>query len=75
MYDSYQAVAGAVNNRDDDIKVEIKSLMLRQQLEKKMLNIILDDVRQKEDIREVMKYEDGLNRYLRKNMATLDEVF
>lgn len=29
----------------DDIKTEIKSLLLRQQLEKKMLNIILDEVK------------------------------
>lgn len=38
-----EAYAGGINL--DDAKTEIKGLLLRQQLEKKMLNIILDEVK------------------------------
>lgn len=48
---------------------------MRQQLEKKMLNIILDEVKSVENVKQLRQYEDGLNTYLGKTFGTLSEIF
>lgn len=40
-----------------------------------MLNIILDEVRQEENIRQLKQYEEGLNTYLGKTFKTLGDIF
>jgi hypothetical protein len=63
------------SSHEEDLKIQIKSIMLRQQLEKKMLNIILEEVKSEENLRQLRQYEDGLNLYLGRNFASLDEIF
>lgn len=60
---------------EEEARVEVKGLMLRQQLEKKMLNIILEEVRQEESVKGLRQYEEGLGKYLGKTFATLGEIF
>ena len=59
----------------EEARVEVKGLMLRQQLEKKMLNVILEEVRAEESIKGLKQYEEGLTKYLGKTFATLGEIF
>ena len=40
-----------------------------------MLNIILDEVKSVENVKQLRQYEDGLNTYLGKTFGTLSEIF
>jgi hypothetical protein len=57
----------------EEPNLQVKALMLRHQLEKKMLNIILEEVRTEE--KGVKQYEEGLTKYLGKSFGTLAEIF
>jgi hypothetical protein len=48
--------------------------MLQHQLEKKMLNMVMEEVRQEENIKAIRGYEEGVNMYLTKNFTTLGEI-
>ena len=72
MKDAFQPGKGVVVG--EDIKTEIKCLLLQHQLEKKMLNMVLEEVRQEDNIKALKGYEDGLNMYLTKNFTSLGEI-
>ena len=58
-------------SQNEDDRTEIKGLLLRQQLEKKMLNIILEAVKSEENIKQLKNYEEDLNKYLGNTFGTL----
>ena len=69
MNDSFKEVAVG-----EDIKTEIKCLLLQHQLEKKMLNMVLEEVRQEENVKALKSFEDALNLYVTKNFTTLGNI-
>lgn len=70
MKDSFEVAGGGA----DDIKTEIKCLLLQHQLEKKMLNMVLEEVRQEENVKALKNFEEGLNLYVTKNFTTLGNI-
>ncbi|CDW71353.1 dna-dependent protein kinase catalytic subunit [Stylonychia lemnae] len=58
----------------EDLRTEIKCILLKQKLEKKMLNIIFQGVSAEKEIKHLQRYQKDCTTYLDRSFKTLDQV-